>query len=419
LHLKPSAEQPYSPLIRPFYPALDGLRAIAFLMVFAVHYLPPAVWHNPLTPWGFAGVDLFFVLSGFLITGILFDSLHAKHYFTNFYLRRSLRIFPLFYGFWLIALIATPFVHIVWNRYNLAAPVYLANFFYPGFVAGHHPNPWALLYISKRHPGHLQILEQRTQWSLCVEEQFYLLWPAAIFLLRKRRALLTLCLSMLVGVPFAACLYLHFFPHLAALSAPYDNMWTEPVVLFAGAALALWLRGPAPSPHTLRRVAVAAIVGSTGVLTIAWRRELLHPLSLQADPVLRTVGFPLIALVSAGLLLLSLSYPPLMRFLELRPLIFVGRISYGLYLFHGVPASYICSRIEATHSFAGKCLWEVSALGGLIFFAWCSFRFYESPFLRLKQRFAPRQGAISDPPANPSFLSTLLPIAADSSRSNR
>jgi len=72
---------------RAFYPALDGLRAIAFLMVFFQHYYS--------IPWGWTGVNIFFVLSGFLITGILFDSRNDAHRARNFYIRRTLRIFPL------------------------------------------------------------------------------------------------------------------------------------------------------------------------------------------------------------------------------------------------------------------------------------------------------------------------------------
>src|SRR4051812_33973991 len=72
---------------RAFYPALDGIRAIAFLMVFGQHYL--------MLPWGWSGVDLFFVLSGFLITGILFDTRNDRHRVRNFYVRRTLRIMPL------------------------------------------------------------------------------------------------------------------------------------------------------------------------------------------------------------------------------------------------------------------------------------------------------------------------------------
>jgi peptidoglycan/LPS O-acetylase OafA/YrhL len=92
---------------RLFYPALDGMRAIAFLLVFGQHYLQ--------IPWGWAGVDLFFVLSGFLITGILFDSRDDPFRVRNFYVRRTLRIFPLYYGIMLALLVLQPFAHWQWN----------------------------------------------------------------------------------------------------------------------------------------------------------------------------------------------------------------------------------------------------------------------------------------------------------------
>jgi peptidoglycan/LPS O-acetylase OafA/YrhL len=82
-----------SPARRTYFPGLDGLRGIAFLMIFCFHYLPPVV-DLPGVRWGWIGVDLFFVLSGFLITGILYDSLSSHTFFKTFYIRRSLRIFP-------------------------------------------------------------------------------------------------------------------------------------------------------------------------------------------------------------------------------------------------------------------------------------------------------------------------------------
>jgi peptidoglycan/LPS O-acetylase OafA/YrhL len=86
--------------LRTFYPALDGLRAIAFLLIF--------FQHDYALPWGWAGVNVFFVLSGFLITGILFDSRDDAHRGRNFYIRRALRILPLYYGVFLVILLSRP-----------------------------------------------------------------------------------------------------------------------------------------------------------------------------------------------------------------------------------------------------------------------------------------------------------------------
>jgi peptidoglycan/LPS O-acetylase OafA/YrhL len=147
---------------RAFYPALDGLRAIAFLMVFCVRYI--------YMPWGWAGVDVFFVLSGFLITGILFDSLDDLHRVRNFYVRRILRIFPLYYG---VMLLLLPFIYGQLSWSWLLWPAYLGNyarFFHPYVVdtpAGNLADFQLILQVgnhARLYLGHF--------WSLCVEEQF-------------------------------------------------------------------------------------------------------------------------------------------------------------------------------------------------------------------------------------------------------
>ena len=106
-------------LLRPFYASLDGLRFVCFLMVFLFHFMLDTGRHGWIwapTNLGWLGVDIFFVISGFLITGILYDSRHdpvqAPHFFRNFYTRRALRVLPLFYGFWLVMFLCTPVLKI-------------------------------------------------------------------------------------------------------------------------------------------------------------------------------------------------------------------------------------------------------------------------------------------------------------------
>jgi peptidoglycan/LPS O-acetylase OafA/YrhL len=96
-----------APANRVYYPALDGLRAVAFIGVFLHHYMS--------LPYGWAGVDVFFVLSGFLITGILYDTQDEPHRARNFYIRRTLRIFPLYYGVLLFIFLLTPVLHWAWT----------------------------------------------------------------------------------------------------------------------------------------------------------------------------------------------------------------------------------------------------------------------------------------------------------------
>jgi peptidoglycan/LPS O-acetylase OafA/YrhL len=175
-------------------PALDGIRGIAILCVMLYHFtfyggIEPTLivdkvyYHTALVGW--FGVDLFFVLSGFLITGILYDTASAPQYFRNFYARRVLRIFPLYYGtlavfFFLIPLvidISDTFEELLRDQlwyWSYLVNVQIALEYWPSFFA----------------LGHF--------WSLAVEEQFYLVWPLVVFFL-KRRSLIAICVVCIVG----------------------------------------------------------------------------------------------------------------------------------------------------------------------------------------------------------------------------
>ena len=172
---------------RTRFPALDGIRAMAVTMVFMDHFgggahggrVLQAV--NEVRERGWVGVDLFFVLSGFLITGILYDTRQDSRYFLRFFARRSVRIFPIFYLVVAVLLALTPIFHYMWRPAQMFFLVYLGNI----------PANWDFsLYdvMSANHPtarvtiGHF--------WSLCVEEQFYVIWPVLVWLVRDRMKLL-------------------------------------------------------------------------------------------------------------------------------------------------------------------------------------------------------------------------------------
>src|ERR1700712_417529 len=167
--------------------SLDGYRGIAFLLVFLRHYTLTRHSHSRIllgimnvSAVGWAGVDLFFVLSGFLITGILLDTRTEQHYFRNFIVRRALRIFPLYYMVLFVMLALTPLLHLQWHRGHIA------YFFYLGNVAGNiNPNLQDVLPYFSLLP----------LWSLSLEEQFYLLWPLVIyFAATSSRRIIRLCL---------------------------------------------------------------------------------------------------------------------------------------------------------------------------------------------------------------------------------
>jgi peptidoglycan/LPS O-acetylase OafA/YrhL len=379
---------------RPYYPALDGLRAVAFLAVFVSHY-GPVVSTWPALRGGWIGVDVFFVLSGFLITGILYDDLGTPQYFRRFYIRRALRILPLFYGFWLLLAVLTPLLGIVWTRYNFATVAYVGNYFSARALAGRHADPGLLLCRRLFAHGGAQTLDLVPLWSLCIEEQFYLVWPAVVAAVRSRRKLMVLCFVVIGLSPLLRGLYWRLSPATAQHGATYFNTLTRLDGLLLGGAIALWLRGARPpSAVTLRRVAYPLLMLPLPVLggLIVLFSPNLHAadaVNWINDPVVNTIGLSLVALFSAGLLLLAIQPDSwVYRVLHVQPLLAIGRRSYGLYFLHAVPlllfAGQLLPRLQQ-HHLGG--LFIPAALLYTFAAGWLSYRYLESPFLNLKSRF--------------------------------
>jgi peptidoglycan/LPS O-acetylase OafA/YrhL len=366
-----------------YFPALDGLRALAFLMVFGYHYLA--------LPWGWAGVDFFFVLSGFLITGILYDTRDAEYRARNFYVRRTLRIFPLYYGVFLLLALLWPIFRWNWNWLWLAWPAYLGNwvqFLYP-FV----PVP-SLLAVSTAHLGSATFpkfgLFLGHFWTLCIEEQFYLIWPWIVFSIKDRRRLIYICAASIVICPVMRAAGSHILPGFMMGDAA--TLWFTPFrvdALLLGGLVALVLRGP--HARTMLLVArVGFVLLSANIL-----------LWIMLDPVARfkfgsyqypswywTWGLTYVAVFGACLIVMALeSRSVTFRVLNLRPLRWLGRISYGAYIFHDIPHDiyYRIVRHTHTHQLLGT---AAMAFAGTLLLAWASYRWYESPFIRLKQRWS-------------------------------
>ena len=398
-HLDPTPQhapdQP-PPENRHFYPALNGLRAVAVLLVIFEHYIAP---YHPALNWGWIGVDLFFVLSGFLITGILYDTRDQPHRMRNFYMRRTLRIFPLYYAILFGALLTTPIFHWLWS------PAWILWFTYLGNYAR-----FFFLHTALNHLGaidHLraQPIPPRTLtlylghfWSLCVEEQFYLVWPIVVFTLRKRESLRNLCLASVPILLAAriACLYLVPQPYLNA-ELLYRVTPLRADALLLGGFAALAIRGP-EAAHVLRlaRIVLLFAAASFTLWELAYRlfgptHLFYHP--YVGDPVMTTLGYTLIDLFAAALVLnlLSLDHP-LARLFNLRPLRRLGEISYGVYVFHDM---FHGLYLRATQRVFGYHVSLQSMLATMllafvlsVLLASLSFRYFESPFLRLKSRFA-------------------------------
>jgi len=368
---------------RVFYPALDGLRAVAFLMVFLQHYLHLA--------WGWTGVNIFFVLSGFLITGILFDTRDDRHRARNFYIRRTLRIFPLFYGVFFLLLLLQPIMHWQWTWSWLLWPAYLGNF--ARFL---HPSlpgsPLRLLgdfQLRGLHGSADPTLYMGHFWSLCVEEQFYLLWPWLVFYIRDRRRLLWLCAATL-----PLCLALR----LAGMAWLPAWMLQDEVLLrvmpfcadslLLGGLLALLLRGrhAATLLLTAKRLLPVALVALVCLLLFTrWGALLALPYNYPAS--VHTWDVTAINLLAALLVLCALQPGSVLyRVLSVPALRWLGRISYGAYVLHDIPHAVYTSLGAALSVDHGDLIGGIIALPCTVLLAWLSFRFFESPFLNLKTR---------------------------------
>jgi peptidoglycan/LPS O-acetylase OafA/YrhL len=220
--------------VRRHIPALDGVRGVAVLLVISNHLgsalIPPYAnlidyGAGKLVGYTWVGVDLFFVLSGYLITGILSDTRHSEHYFRNFYARRALRIFPLYYAFLLAIFVLLP-------RVGLVLPE-------PDVM---HHQAWFWTYVSNFYFARLGWLPMSTGhlWSLSIEEQFYLLWPLVVLLI-PRQTLARTCATLIGVIVVGRAVLIHL--GLSVLQV-YLLTPTHLDPLLAGAFVALVARSP-------------------------------------------------------------------------------------------------------------------------------------------------------------------------------
>jgi peptidoglycan/LPS O-acetylase OafA/YrhL len=357
-------------LLSAHMPGIDVLRGIAVLLVVVFHGLayhaPNVRWGSRIadavygvTAWGWLGVNLFFVISGFLITGILDDTLGRENFYQRFYLRRALRILPAYLAALALAW-ATGFIT---PNYVVVCVLFLANM--PGLLLHHG----YLFY------GPL--------WSLAVEEQFYLLWPMLYRKLR-RRGMLMVCVGLLAVCPVLRALA---FAHLIHTGDVLSKTWMIADNLALGALLAILLR----TPGTTRRWFATLgwfqfATGSAGLLALFLAGR-MRPL----DVLRNSVGLSCLLLlcgsaVVAALCLFRERRPPR----GMRIFGFFGEISYGLYLVH-LLLLQIYDRLEGSgYQSDGRLLLIRFGIanGVAVGLAVLSKRYFEDPILRLKSRIA-------------------------------
>lgn len=321
----------------------DGLRGIAVLatMIFHVQYFAVTVgtslWERAYSlgaGLGWAGVDLFFVLSGFLITGILYDSRMQPHYYRVFYLRRTVRILPLYYGALLVIFLLLPMLmraaHVPLTTALLGTPAAQLS-------AWTYTINWDL---AVQGFGFISPLVAHF-WSLSVEEQFYLAWPAVVRGV-WRRGLMTLCMVMIVLAVVVRLLLFRWNQPTAAYVLPFARMDG----LAVGALIALAARDArdwatarrwAPTVTLVSGAAFAGLVASTSTTAFG-------------DPYIGTVGISLLCLCFGGSLVVLLGAPAEGRARKLvscEPLRWFGKYSYCLYVVNQ-PATFMLAKLGIT-----------------------------------------------------------------------
>jgi len=374
-------------------PALDGLRGLAVLLIYIFHYggglkSPHLVVRlfGYLTASGWVGVELFFALSGFLITGILWDSMQphrAPHRLRNFYARRALRIFPLYYV--ALAICAIELIAAGGN-FSQIRMFYILAFFLQDLPK--------LTEIAQQIPT----LPHYHLWSIAVEEQFYLLWPFLLLIFSTRRAALRLCLGTF-ALSLAFCLTIFGMTHVfSAQTARIMSSFllTHAGALALGGAVAVLLRSPADSNEqtTVARFALPAFF--LGLATYIASSLFCHTFTLT--PRLQfVIGLPAVWLASAATIPLVLRSGLPRRFCSAAPLRFMGRISYGFYVFHLLlQPIFDTIGTHYAHADSGSYYQFVRMAAGFpitLAVAWVSFQLLELPFLQLK-RFFPLPSAI-------------------------
>lgn len=355
--------------------ALDGLRGVAILAVMLYHFTGGYKGTNSfLRMWslfadaGWMGVDIFFVLSGFLITGILYDTAHKKNRIRNFYARRALRIFPLFYAVLGTLLILTPILKMNWWPEHLLYFCYLSNMTTLLVPSFHLPSQWVNL-------GHL--------WSLAVEEQFYFLWPFVVWNVRSRRTLLRIILVVLITGPIVRALLL--YGGIAPLDMSRLLIARADSLLFGG-GVALLVRGPANCRILARQLFLVSLLLLIVFLVLAHGPD-------ATSGWIAIAGYSLIGLCAASLIFLAHQRVHwVVTFFDSSILRFFGRYSYGLYIFHGIYFVYlrhIAVLLERfTHGgLLAQILMVSFGFGVSIALAMLSYHFFESPILALKHRF--------------------------------
>ena len=378
------------PAERFYLPELDALRFFAFFAVFIFH-LPPAgfpfFWSYGALGYlgisGVFGVDLFFTLSGYLLTRLLLrereqaGDINVK----AFYVRRSLRIWPLYYFVLIFVFLLSLLPASVTSAPPLIvdpfAPMHLRTYFFMAL--------FLFNFNFANHASTDRLPLMFNLWTISLEEQFYLFWPWIVRYVPRRRLVVIPIVMIAIAVTARAI----SIP-LKVDTLVWNNTFTRLDPIAVGILIALLPRlNPRPS---LRLVLV--LVGFASWFVAAYYCDL----SLQVSTLKISVGYPMVALGSGAFLLAALGTKLNPSSILARCLIYLGKISYGLYVYSPIARTLalvfmlrVVSRMVTTAGWAPWTAWSVYILVAFVLnlaLAAASYRWLEAPFLRLKERFA-------------------------------
>ncbi len=364
--------------------ALDGLRGVAVLLVILAHGSRRLLPETFLNQGGWLGVMVFFVLSGFLITHLLLEerTRTGRISLTKFYARRALRIWPLYFG--------------VLGVYVFVLPLFDQGRFGSIYEAVGDPDSLRNHYYLLAYPFFLQnylVNEDQMQfggldvlWSLAVEEHFYLFWPLLLVALRGRWLIPTLVGVATATFSLRALTLLEILPKLASV---YETTHTILDGLAAGCLIACLYHSRPDVLKAFSRRRWAYLLGWALLLFLVWEGLKKMPLS----PTLPEAGYYKLTLgaLAAAVIVACLvgGAGPARTILCSRPLTYIGKVSYGIYVIHPIFLVYVYKAAKALgllHG-AGYLLAITVYCAIVVGVAGLSFKFFEAPILRFKKRF--------------------------------
>ena len=401
---------------KEYFPALDGLRGVAVLIVMLAHGSVRLFPGDLTYRGGWLGVEVFFVLSGFLITSLLLKEklMSGRVSLTSFWTRRALRIWPLYYAVLLLYVFVLPQLDS-----SMFARVYVAEG-EPGWGA-YRDSLWSFFVFLQNYvtgPSEVR-LGLGIFWSLAIEEHFYLFWPLLVTFL-KPRFIGPAAVAVLVASFGCRTLALYgVLPSVDGLGhMTHENLDAIALGSLVACVYALrraWIVAAARHSYALL---VPAVIVLVLLFADGWKGS---PVSLS-PPLFGLYRPTLVALAVGALIVAAVGRQvrfaeaaakaggsrrraerkraprPLGRFMESRPMVHIGRVSFGLYLLHPIilGATTALARnttgpwgqIDSVPALLGaRILWTTVFLGGTLGLASLSYRYYEGPMLRLKKRF--------------------------------